>query len=588
MNPADPSQLIGSVVADRYRVQDCVGSGTMGSVYRAEHIHMKKTVALKVLHPSHTRDPEVVERFQREAQAAANIEHPNICAATDFGKLDQYFYYLVMEFLEGRPLIDMIKSGEKFDALRALHIGIQMVSALERAHEKGVVHRDLKPENVILIEKEGDPDFVKITDFGVAQVRMFKDAARLTQAGVVYGSPLYMSPQQAAGKEIDHRADLYSVGVMLYELLTGKLPFYAKSLMVVLNMHIADPPPPFVEANPAVHVPPDLEAVVMRLLEKDPAARFQSAAEVRTELERIQQDLATPRKPLPSESNDPARKAISAMIMVAGAVIVLWFLFLAGRVLMGGDESPEVPPDAEEMTFTTRTEDERRAFVDGTPRVAEAVALMAQDSETAVKDLASIRTAAPDNPHAQFLVGKALLAAGQWKEGFDAYARTISMEPRYVRDSELQDDIVSGLENSNDDAASAAEDVVKAAIGPALNARLAELAEHHGVLKVRKRALRILRESGQFENLPEWNQLTIGLRHAVGCEDNHEFVRKISALGDPRALGALRRFSALPKTGCGPDDAQDCYECLRYDLRLAVEKLQGAPTSPSTNGSSGG
>ena len=167
MSAADPSNLIGTVVAERYRVQNCLGSGTMGAVYRAEHIHMKKTVALKVLHPSHTRDPEVVERFQREAQAAANIEHPNICVATDFGKLDQAFYYLVMEYLEGRPLIDVIKSGAQFDEARALHIGVQMLSALEKAHEMGVVHRDLKPENVILISREGDPDFVKITDFGI-------------------------------------------------------------------------------------------------------------------------------------------------------------------------------------------------------------------------------------------------------------------------------------------------------------------------------------------------------------------------------------------------------------------------------------
>ena len=584
MNAADPSQLVGSVVADRYRVQDCLGSGTMGAVYRAEHIHMKKTVALKVLHPSHTRDPEVVERFQREAQAAANIEHPNICAATDFGKLDQYFYYLVMEYLEGRALIDLIKAGETFPPLRALHIGIQMLSALEKAHEMGVVHRDLKPENIIIVEREGDPDFVKITDFGVAQVRMFKDAARLTQAGVVYGSPLYMSPQQASGKEIDHRADLYSVGVMLYELLTGKLPFYAKSLMVVLNMHIADPPPPFVEANPSAHIPPELEAVVMRLLAKEPGERYQTAVEVREELERIRDSLLAPAEEPAAEPSPAARRLMAGMILLFAALVVSWGAFLVGKVVFGGAEVQAARSDREEMKFTeneiNRTETDRSQWVKSTPRVQDALAQLDNDPQMAVADFESIRAAAPDNPHAQFLLGRAHSAAQNWDEAFAAYQKTIEMDPDYVRDSQLQDDIMSGLESSDDAHSDPAEKLVKAAIGPAMNIRLAELAEHHKILKIRKRALRILQESGQFQNLPDWNQLTIQLRHAVGCEDNHAWIMKIADLGDPRALGALRRFSALPKTGCGPKKAEDCYECLRYDLRLAIERLQSTPVAP--------
>lgn len=577
--------LVGSVIADRYRIQETIGSGTMGAVYRAEHILMKKTVALKVLHPSHTRDPEVVERFQREAQAAANIEHPNICVATDFGRIEQNFYYLVMEYLEGRALIDAIKAKERFTPLRALHIGIQMLAALEKAHDLGVVHRDLKPENVILVERDGDPDFVKITDFGVAQVRLFKDAARLTQAGVVYGSPLYMSPQQAGGKEIDHRADLYSVGVMLYELLTGTLPFYAKSLMVVLNMHISDPPPPFALANPQADIPREIEFVVMKLLAKEPQDRYQTAAAARRDLERIRDELLAPTPPAAeshaSTTPPPARRGTATIVVTALATLfILYGAFLVARVLGAPDAADAIgtgaPTTATQGTTGPRSEEMRREFA-SRPDVARALPLLDDDAEAAIAAFGKIAADNPDDPHAAFYLGRAHFAVGNFGAAFEQYGRAVDLAPEYAQDSALQADVLSRLEEASDDAAAPAEALIRAKLGASATRRLAELAEHHNVRKIRRRALRILSDSGELEKLPEWNQYTIALRHAVGCEENLKWIKRLADLGDPRALGALRRFSALPRTGCGPGNQEDCYDCLRYDLQVAIEKLEATP-----------
>ncbi|MFU8805633.1 MAG: serine/threonine protein kinase, partial [Bradymonadaceae bacterium] len=216
-----------ALISERYQLEKCLGEGGMGVVYRARHVLMKKTVALKVLHPEFTRNDEVVARFKREAQAAANIEHPNICLATDFGQTDEGLFYLVMEHLEGETLQSTIETLGKLTPRLTIHIGKQICAALAQAHQTGVVHRDLKPENIMLVERDDDQYFVKIMDFGIARVRMDeehdnKTPARLTKAGMVYGTPHYMSPEQVVGGDIDSRADLYALGVVLFEMVTGR------------------------------------------------------------------------------------------------------------------------------------------------------------------------------------------------------------------------------------------------------------------------------------------------------------------------------------------------------------------------------
>ena len=217
---AEGDALLGTILAGRYRIEQLLGSGGMGAVYRAEHVHMRKAVAVKVLHREMTAFPEVVARFEREAVAAGRIDHPHVVSASDFGQLEDGSFYLALEFAEGHSLAKLVHTEGALQPERALRIARQIAEALQAAHGVGIVHRDLKPENVMLVVKDSDPDYVKVLDFGIAKIKVEGAAEQpaLTQIGTVFGTPEYMSPEQARGEPADARADLYTVGVILYEM----------------------------------------------------------------------------------------------------------------------------------------------------------------------------------------------------------------------------------------------------------------------------------------------------------------------------------------------------------------------------------
>ncbi|MCL2825121.1 MAG: serine/threonine protein kinase [Polyangiaceae bacterium] len=286
------TSLEGKILSDRYRLEKALGTGGMGTVYCAEHTLMRKRVAIKVLHQEMSSLAGAVERFEREAIAAAHIEHPNVAAATDYGKLDDGTFFLVLEYVEGASLRDSL-DGNPLEVRRAVHVAKQIASALVRAHSLGIVHRDLKPENVMLVDRDGDPDFVKVLDFGIAKVpvgdisRTGKQIQALTKAGMIFGTPEYMAPEQALGQEVDSRADLYALGVMLYEMLVGQRPFAAENAVMMLGMQITQPPPAFAEIAPDLELPAEVETLVMQLLEKEAARRPESTKHVRDSLEQI-------------------------------------------------------------------------------------------------------------------------------------------------------------------------------------------------------------------------------------------------------------------------------------------------------------
>ena len=272
---SEAQELVGVIISGRYRIDALLGEGGMGAVYRAEHIHMRKIVALKVLHRRMTANEEAVKRFEREAVAAARIEHPNVAQATDFGRIDGGAFYLVLEFADGTSLSDVINTEGALEPLRAVQIAGQIADALHAAHTEGIVHRDLKPDNVMLVPQEDGSERVKVLDFGIAKLE--SDGAQLTKMGSVFGTPQYMAPEQAAGRTVDTRADLYALGLIVYEMLTGDPAFGGSDILSLLTQQMTQAPPPLPPT-----VPEALSEAVMALLVKDPDHRVQTAAEARS------------------------------------------------------------------------------------------------------------------------------------------------------------------------------------------------------------------------------------------------------------------------------------------------------------------
>ncbi len=288
-----PDPLVGHTIDGKYRLDTMLGAGGMGTVYRATRLLIGDSVAVKLLHPEQVADTLAVERFRREAQAAARLKHQNAVTIYDFGVSDDGLVYLVMELVEGRSLRDIIKQQGPLTPTAAVEIFNQVCAALDEAHRHNIIHRDVKPDN-IMVNTTPNGLSVKVLDFGIAKLRdLATTASSLTQTGSVVGTPHYMSPEQCLGEELDHRSDIYSLGVVLYEALTGILPFNSPTPAAIVVQQVTQPPPPPRSIN--MSISPSVEAVVLGALEKPRNARPETAGALARQLSAaVQSDTVSP------------------------------------------------------------------------------------------------------------------------------------------------------------------------------------------------------------------------------------------------------------------------------------------------------
>ncbi|HEX5074589.1 MAG TPA: protein kinase [Gemmatimonadaceae bacterium] len=351
---APGDDLVGTVVADRYLITDKIGEGGMGRVYLARHVRLPQNVAVKVLHPWLVRDPNVVTRFRREAVNASQIENEHVARVFDHGEIGDGLLYIAMEFVEGKPLGEIVAQNGPLSIARTIEITRQVADALAAAHERPtpIVHRDLKPDNILLGTRRDGSDRVKVVDFGIAEA-MSGGGTKLTQAGLVIGTPEYMSPEQLAAITLDWRSDIYSLALVTFYLLTGKLPFAAESPHVAALMRLHERPKTLAEVTNDGTWPPALQAVIDKALAREPGERYATAPEFahaladavgaheRPALTPTPAGVAVPTPvPLPATEAKRGRKVAvgSAVMLGVAAVAVAGFLALRNRT-----ETP-VPP----------------------------------------------------------------------------------------------------------------------------------------------------------------------------------------------------------------------------------------------------
>jgi serine/threonine protein kinase len=639
VRPGGPEALVGVVLSGRYLIEKLIGEGGMGAVYQAQHTHMRKRLAVKVLHPEMSRMTEVVARFEREAMAAAHIEHPNVAAATDFGKLEDGSFFLVLEYVEGSSLRDAIAEG-RLELGRALHITRQIASALGRAHALGIVHRDLKPENVMLVLREGDANFVKVLDFGIAKVPVGTigeskvPGQALTQLGMVYGTPEYMAPEQALGQDVDQRADLYALGVIAFEMITGKRPFEHESKVTLLGMHVTAPIPSMRERVPEANVPVEIEAIVTRLLAKEATARFADAKDLVDAIDAAAAQLAAMGRiaeppsptslsgPRPSFADSNASGPRSALalqptglaqpgpashhglpslvgatlglgkrgpawltptVMIVGGGGVGLFVIVAVilAVVLGNQGGPGPASSASGGTASATPPPVPPDPAIDDVVVAAQAKIDKGDYATAIDELTVIEQKAPDHADIHALLERAYTGVRNTSGAMREAGLWLATSPDAAADLKLQEDVRNAalMHDGQDDAFS----LLEGHMGMRGVDILYDIAYGSSGKLYPQAATRARRSLDMPDVRARTSQalaVLLAFRDAKTCDQKHDLLDDARDKADARMISQLQPYQST--RGCGFLSRSDCYPCMHRD-HLLTDAIQAITDRASKN-----
>ncbi|MEQ8280310.1 MAG: protein kinase [Deltaproteobacteria bacterium] len=527
----------GSVVDGRYRVVERLGEGGVGSVFVVEHERMAKRMAMKILRPELSAITEVQERFEREARSASRLDDPRIVRATDFGRDAGGQLYFVMELVDGKPLSEALRASIPKDEV--LDVIDDLLGAVGHAHDCDVIHRDLKPDNVMVVAP-GGPVRVKVLDFGLAKITETGADQTLTQAGAVFGTPRYMSPEQAAAEPADHRADLYAVGVILYEALAGRPPFTGASAIDVLRSHITQPPPAIDD------LPAPLSAVVERALAKRPGERFQSAAAFAEALRAARDTKAVApapktksmRAPAPREQSHAVEPKQRHPLLLAG--IALFGVLVAAMLMMGGG-----------------------------PETVEA-ALDRGDIAEARKAADRLAAEHPNDPTTYLALGHVALAEKAPNQARDAFAKALDLDQEIASEIRFATTMMKLVETDTPPSSDVVKDIA-ATGGLGSVPFLAEVFAKSPSASVRRRAYAGLERLESAAQAPKRIATLIDDLAKVptrSCEVRRWYVRRLLDIEDPKVDEAIERernrsgaLPFIPVNGC-----------MEKELRAGVKK----------------
>jgi serine/threonine-protein kinase len=547
----------------------------MGAVYLAEHVRMLKPVAVKVLHKEMGRLAEAVFRFEREAVASGRVDHEHLVTATDFGELPDGSMYLVLEYVPGRSLAAVMADGP-MPAIRVLHIARQIAAALAAIHGVGIVHRDLKPDNIMLVERSGTPDFVKLLDFGMAKVTMDvpPEERQVTRMGLVFGTPRYMAPEQAAGEPTDHRADLYALGILVYAMLSGAPPFSGEEIREILRAQRFDPPPPLPD-----DVDPAVAGFVMTLLAKDPKERVQTAALCMEYIDRLVERLLAPKPTAKFHFNAFLQTRPGIAVLSGVALLVFVAAFAGVRALRARPATVVVIPP----TSVAPSASVNAAPIGAMDPELEAQLVRAEVGDPTAWLALESRPDATRGAREWFVLGVARITHGQMPKGLDAYLRASEADRKYADHPRVLRDLMLGVRST--EAWEPALRVAAALPSPAGADILFDVwAGTPKATPATQRARELLASDAVRGRASDAVRVAFDLRTAQGmaCEARMPVVTRAAQVGDARAFRPLAILAV--RSGCGPREKDDCFPCLRKNdaLERALARAKETPAPDYT------